>query len=81
VITTNTAGCREAVLHGVNGLLVPVRDTEALANAMLQFNGLSLEEKRQMGLRGRQLASELFDQTYIADEIYRIISPFLFSEQ
>lgn len=34
VITCDTPGCRETVESGVNGLLVPVRDPEALADAI-----------------------------------------------
>lgn len=74
VITTDTAGCREAVQHLYNGLLIPVRDSRALANAMLQFNALAPDEKRQMGIRGRQRAIEMFDEKEVADVIYGIIS-------
>lgn len=35
VIATDVAGCREVVKAGENGLLVPVRDVDSLANAML----------------------------------------------
>jgi glycosyltransferase involved in cell wall biosynthesis len=37
VITTDTRGCRETVHEGVNGTLVPIRDAEALADAMGRF--------------------------------------------
>lgn len=37
VVTTNIAGCREAVDERVNGVLVPPRDAEALAEAMESF--------------------------------------------
>ncbi len=35
IITTDVPGCRETVTDGVNGLLVPARDAQALADAML----------------------------------------------
>lgn len=37
IITTDAPGCRETVVAGENGFFVPVRDSEALANAMRQF--------------------------------------------
>lgn len=37
IITTDTAGCRSTVVDGVNGFLVPIKDGQALANAMIRF--------------------------------------------
>src|SRR5690606_6668697 len=37
VITTNAPGCKETVIDGKNGFLVPVRDARALAGAMQRF--------------------------------------------
>lgn len=34
IVTTDAPGCREIVQHGVNGVLVPVRDAMALAAAL-----------------------------------------------
>lgn len=34
IITCDAPGCRETVEHGVNGLLIPVRDPQALATAI-----------------------------------------------
>lgn len=60
VITTDNVGCRETVVDGVNGFLVPVRDPEALAAAMLRFieNPALIES---MGRESRRLAEERFD--------------------
>ena len=60
VITTDTPGCRETVKDGYNGLLVPVRDTQALAQAMLRF----CEDEAltaQMGKNARAFVEEMFD--------------------
>ena len=52
-VTTDVPGCREAVLNGENGLLVPPRDVFALANALeILLNNPDLA--RKMGQRGRQ---------------------------
>jgi glycosyltransferase involved in cell wall biosynthesis len=37
IITTNTPGCRQTVEEGKNGFLVPIKNSEALYQAMLRF--------------------------------------------
>jgi glycosyltransferase involved in cell wall biosynthesis len=37
VITTSAPGCRETVIDGESGLIVPVRDAHALAAAMIRL--------------------------------------------
>ena len=60
VITTDVPGCRETVLDGVNGFLVPPRDPDALARAMERFI-LEPALIERMGLESRRLAEERFD--------------------
>lgn len=60
VITTDAPGCRETVVEGENGFLIPVRDVEALAAAMLRF----CQEPDlvvRMGAASRHLAETRFD--------------------
>ncbi len=60
VITTDAPGCRQTVVEGENGFLVPVRDPEALAKAMLRFiENPQLVET--MGRASRALAERRFD--------------------
>jgi len=70
VITTDTAGCRETVDQGINGYLVPVRDSGALAQAMTTFINLSEEARIHMGKAGRQKALLEFDDKIIANQLY-----------
>ena len=60
VITTNAPGCRETVLNGENGFLVPVKSVDALVVAMEQFIR-EPDLARQMGQRGRVLVEEKFN--------------------
>ena len=60
VITTDAPGCRETVVDGVNGFLVPVRDAVALADAMMRFIRQP-ELIETMGKASRVLAEERFD--------------------
>lgn len=60
VITTDAPGCRETVVDGVNGFLVPVRTADALEIAMQRF----IDEPElaiRMGARARAMAEEKFD--------------------
>jgi glycosyltransferase involved in cell wall biosynthesis len=60
VITTDAPGCRETVVDGDNGFLVPVKTVDALADAMARFiNDPDLAFR--MGQRGRQLAEDKYD--------------------
>lgn len=60
VITTDWVGCRETVENDVNGLLIPVRDTAALVEAMRRYLN-EPELARRHGFAGRQIAEERFD--------------------
>jgi glycosyltransferase involved in cell wall biosynthesis len=55
IVTTDIPGCREAVEHGVNGLLVPPRAPAVLAEALGTL-ARDPELRAQMGRRGRARA-------------------------
>lgn len=60
VITTDAPGCRETVVDGDNGFLVPVKSVDALVEAMQRFiDEPSLAAR--MGARGRQIAEDKYD--------------------
>jgi glycosyltransferase involved in cell wall biosynthesis len=60
IVTTDAPGCRETVVHGENGFLVPVQDSEALAQAMHLFIDKPALQTI-MGARSRQIAEEKYD--------------------
>jgi glycosyltransferase involved in cell wall biosynthesis len=60
IITTDAPGCRETVVNGDNGFLVPVQSVDALANAMARFI-IDPTLAVQMGQRSRQLAEDKYD--------------------
>lgn len=55
IVTTDWPGCREVVRDGENGLLVPIRDAAALADAIERL-ARDPELRRAMGARGREKA-------------------------
>ncbi|MFZ9915186.1 MAG: glycosyltransferase [Phycisphaerales bacterium] len=68
VITTDAPGCRETVERGVNGLLVPPRDAQALADACLKLADSPAEVVR-MGAASAELARRKFDARVVNDAI------------
>jgi glycosyltransferase involved in cell wall biosynthesis len=71
VVTTDHPGCRDAIDPGVTGLLVPVRNAEALADAL---KGLINDPARcqAMGNAGRALAERAFDVRHVVAAHLRI---------
>lgn len=64
VITTNAPGCRETVVDGQNGFLVPVKDVNALTEAMERF----VKEPELVSVMGgvsRQMAVRKYDERVI----------------
>jgi glycosyltransferase involved in cell wall biosynthesis len=76
-VVTDVKGNREAVLHGCNGLLVPLGDVPALAVAVVRVL-TDRELATKMGVNGRAMALERFDeQTMFAtvkNEYRRLLS-------
>ena len=68
LITSDIPGCREAVSDGETGFLVPVKDSEALYQAMKHFLELSPEKRRLMGERSRLKMETEFDKEQVVDE-------------
>src|SRR5690606_41811299 len=68
VITTDVPGCRETVIEGINGFLVPPRDADAIAVAMRTF----LEQPAlvaSMGARSREIAEKRFGVDAATDRL------------
>ena len=72
IVATDAPGCREVTLHGQNGLLVPPRSPQALAEALAAFAddpGLAA----RMGREGRRLAEQEFDADKAADHLLDVM--------
>ncbi|NHI01400.1 glycosyltransferase family 4 protein [Oceanimonas sp. MB9] len=59
VVTTDHPGCRDAIIPNVTGLLVPIKDSVALADAIQRFVE-DAQLRHRMGEAGRTLAEEVF---------------------
>lgn len=75
IITTDHPGCREAVDHGENGLLVNVRDPQATADAiayLLKDHG----QLTNMGAKSREKAENEFDVRLIVKQTLKVYQRF-----
>ena len=72
IITTDTPGCRETVVYGKNGYLIPPKDLNSLIDAMEKI----LEEPsniNSMGKESRKMAEERFDVRLVNQSLLGIL--------
>jgi glycosyltransferase involved in cell wall biosynthesis len=73
IVTTNTPGCNDIVVDGVNGFLVPPRSINELANAMERLI-LNKDLRESMGKAGRRRVESEFSDAIVLSQtldVYR----------
>lgn len=66
IVTTNSIGCKDVVDDGVNGFLVPVRDSEALARKLR-----ILIEDKELRVRMGKAAREKAEQEFALEKVIK----------
>ena len=59
IISTDVNGCRDIAVHNENGIIVPIKDSNKLSNAILLLAN-DKEKRIQMGKKGKILVSKSF---------------------
>lgn len=72
VITTDVPGCRETVIEGVNGFLVPKWNPQALAEKMVYFIE-NPEKISEMGNESYKIAQDKFDSYKVNNRLLKIL--------
>lgn len=67
VITSNIAGCKEAIIDGESGFLSEKQNVDSLYEVMKKFTQLSNDEKKSMGLVGRRHMEDVFDKKKVVN--------------
>lgn len=68
IITTTAPGCKEVVQEGVNGLLVPPKNAQALADAIIRLcQNQAL--RSNMGVESRKKAHAEFDEAIVVSRL------------
>lgn len=73
IITTDTPGCRETVVDGKNGYLIPVRNVDKLIEAMEKFI-LSPKLIPKMGRESRCIAEKDYDVRKVNHSIFKAMN-------
>ena len=68
VVATDIRGCRETVVDGETGVLVPVRDPASLARAIERYV-VDPERRRRHGRAGNALAAVHFDEQLVFERV------------
>lgn len=68
VITSNIHGCLEAVEDGVTGFFCEKKNPEDLYRVMKQFTEIPYEQRKAMGLSGRNRMEALFDKKLVVEQ-------------
>lgn len=74
IITTDRSGCREVVEDGINGYMIPQKNSTELIKAIDKFINLSYEDKRQMGINARSKVENQFDRQIVVEAYMREIN-------
>jgi glycosyltransferase involved in cell wall biosynthesis len=75
-VATDVKGNREAVERDSNGLLVPLGNVQALAEAITEILSDS-DKARRMGSVGRRIALERFDERLVFEKVKAEYAQFL----
>jgi glycosyltransferase involved in cell wall biosynthesis len=72
IITTDVPGCRETVVNGLNGFIVPKWNAEELAKKMIYFIEHP-DQVRTMGDASYKIAIEKFDADKVNQKLMNIL--------
>ena len=80
VIATAVRGCREVVRDGVNGFLVPPRDSQALARG-IECLVTAPELRARLGAGGRRVAETEFAEPLVVEQTLALYHQLLAARQ
>ena len=67
VLASNIAGCKETLVDGISGLLFESKSTDSLVESVRKIVGFTSEERKEMGIRGRNHVEAIFDRQKVIE--------------
>ncbi len=72
VIATKVYGIPEMINNNYNGILIPLKDTSAIVEAILSLIE-SPKRRKELGIRARETVQEQFDQEKQLEKLYGVV--------
>ena len=72
VVAASTGGLPEIIEHNKNGILVPPKNSQELARAIIRL-AHSPTERQQMGEQGREMVNQKFDPMELTHQVEQIL--------
>ena len=76
IIATDVPGCREIVHNGKNGILVPIKNSNSLTNAIKELID-NPEKRKSMGVNGRRLVESEFSEEIVVSQTLKVYQELL----
>lgn len=73
LLTTDSVGCRETVVHEVNGFLVEPRSISSLTQAMIKMIEMPTVDRIAMGNASRKFIEQIFDERIVLERYSDLI--------
>lgn len=73
IITTNNVGCNQVIRDEYNGFIVQQKSVESLVSCMEHMITCGTSNRRKMGINGRKLVEEKFDEKIIISAYLNLI--------
>ncbi|WHF36687.1 glycosyltransferase family 4 protein [Aeromonas salmonicida] len=74
LITTDSVGCRETVIHGLNGYLISPRDSDSLFVAMKKIVELDETQLQAMSLASRKYMVNNFSERLVLQKYHQVLT-------
>ena len=76
LVATDSVGCKDVVLDGVNGFLCEKRNMNSLAEAMRRMLEMPADKLHCMGKKGRELMLRKFDEKIVIAEYQKALTAY-----
>lgn len=70
-IVTDINGCNEIIEHGINGLIIPVKNVKAIIESM-EYMYQNSTERKKMASKAREIIASHFQHTYIWSQLLEV---------